>query len=429
MKKRCCSISMIIAMLLLCACGNKEIATLENEETLLTEENEIDVDEAEGVLDESDSQAEEKWAKIPMVMVEGQLYYATGKESTVEARCGVMDGEITSSVDGSETPTENNQSNFGSGYGYQYGVEGTIEVQMEDGNWYVYEAGSGKGKIRFGSSDKWFDKGYLSEETLKWLYWYNSLPEDEQLAINSVPKELIDAEEYADIETEEAKASIRVENPSWDGYTAESIMSGTKPYTLKLVEESANEIIDTEEWRAEHELYYDPKDAEGNRLALIENDGILVNIFEDGVCIAGLDFTDYMYAPGLVETDKDFVDERVHDAKIVNGILYVSIFHYTYAASAPSNAYIVAISLEDYSVIWKSKPLVCNSLNFEIVDDIIFCGYGFTAEPDYLYQLDRITGCVLEETELKSKPDYIIYVDNTLYVRTYNTDYVFEILR
>ena len=26
--------------------------------------------------------------------------------------------------------------------------------------------------------------------------------------------------------------------------------------------------------------------------------------------------------------------------------------------------------------------------DFEIVDDIIFCGYGFTAEPDYLYQLD-----------------------------------------
>lgn len=364
-----------MAMLALSACGNNEIATLENEETLLTEKNEIDVDEAQGVLDESDTQTEEKWAKIPMVMVEGQLYYATGKESTVEARCGVMDGEIISSVDGSETPTENNQSNFGSGYGYQYGVEGTIEVQMEDGKWYVYEA------------------------------------------------------EQENIETEEAPASIRVENPSWDYYTAESVVSGTKPYTLQLVEESANEIIDTEEWRAEHELYYDPKDVEGNRLALIESGGTLVNIFEDGTCIAGLDFTDYMYAPDLVEADKEYVDETVHDAKIVNGILYVSIFHYTYAASAPSNAYIVAISLEDYSVIWKSKPLVCNSLNFEIVDDIIFCGYGFTAEADYLYQLDCITGCVLDKTELKSKPDYIIHVDNTLYVRTYNTDYEFEILK
>lgn len=248
--------------------------------------------------------------------------------------------------------------------------EDTIENQMEDGKWYVYEKGSG-----------------------------------------------------------ETKASIRIENPSWDYYTAEEVVSGTKPYTLQLVEESANEIIDTEEWRAEHELNYDPKNAEGNRLVLVENSGTLINIFEDGTCIAGLDFADYMYAPDLVEADKEFVEETVHDAKIVNGILYVSVFHYTYAKSAPSNAYIVAINLEDYSIIWKSQPLVCNSLNFEIVDDIIFCGYGFTEEADYLYQLDRITGCILEKTELKSKPDYIICVGDTLSVRTYNTDYVFEILK
>ena len=235
--------------------------------------------------------------------------------------------------------------------------------------------------------------------------------------------------EAENIENEDAKVSIRIENPSWNYYTAESVVSGTKPYTLKLVEESANEIIDTEEWRAEHELNYDSKNAEGNRLALIENGGTLVNIYEDGTCIAGLDFADYIYAPDLVEEYKEFVDETVQDAKIVNGILYVSVFHYTYAEFAPSNAYIVAINLEDYSVIWKSQPLVCNSLNFEIVDDIIFCGYGFTAEPDYLYQLDRITGCVLDKTELKSKPDYIICVGDTLSVRTYNTDYVFEIVK
>ena len=383
-------------------------------------------------------------ARIPMVMVDGQLYYATGKESTIEARCGMMDGEITSSVDGSETPVENNQSNFGTGYGYQFVSENTIEILMEDGIWYVYEAGSGEGKISFGDTDKWYDKGYLSEETLKWLYWYNSLTEEEQFTVNAVPKELLEAGEELleenknkedefleeNMETEEAPASIRVENPSWDYYISENIQSGTKPYTLKLVEEKANEIIDTDEWLVEHELNYDlTKELDGKYTTLIENNGTLINIFEYGTCIAGLDFTDYMYAPDLVEADKEFVDETVHDAKIVNGILYVSIFHYTYAASAPSNGYIMAIDLEDYSVIWKSQPLVCNSLNFEIVDDIIFCGYGFTAEPDYLYQIDRNTGCILDKTELKSKPDYIIYADDTLYVRTYNTDYVFEILR
>lgn len=50
-----------------------------------------------------------------------------------------MDGQITSECSGSEVPTEDNQSNFGKGYDYQYGsVEGTIEVQLTDGDWYVF---------------------------------------------------------------------------------------------------------------------------------------------------------------------------------------------------------------------------------------------------------------------------------------------------
>lgn len=76
--------------------------------------------------------------KIPMVRVNGKLYYDTGKESTVEGRCGNMDGEITSTVDGTEIPTEDNQSNFGSGFGYQYGADDTIEIYMNE-KWVVFE--------------------------------------------------------------------------------------------------------------------------------------------------------------------------------------------------------------------------------------------------------------------------------------------------
>lgn len=80
----------------------------------------------------------EQWDRIPMVMVNGELYLDTGYESTVEGRCGVMDGEITSTVDGSQIPTEDDQSNFGAGFGYQYGAtEGTIEIFMND-KWWIY---------------------------------------------------------------------------------------------------------------------------------------------------------------------------------------------------------------------------------------------------------------------------------------------------
>jgi len=75
----------------------------------------------------------------PCVMVNGIVYYDTGYKSSINDRCENMDGQITSECSGSEVPTEDNQSNFGKGYGYQYGsVEGTIEIQLTDGNWYVF---------------------------------------------------------------------------------------------------------------------------------------------------------------------------------------------------------------------------------------------------------------------------------------------------
>ena len=80
----------------------------------------------------------ETWDLIPMVMVNGTLYLDTGHESKIEARCGVMDGEITSRVDGSKQPTVDDQSNFGTGYGYQYGAtEETIELFM-NGKWWIF---------------------------------------------------------------------------------------------------------------------------------------------------------------------------------------------------------------------------------------------------------------------------------------------------
>lgn len=84
----------------------------------------------------ADAPTEPEWRYPPMVMVNGELYIDTGNISDA-LRCGVMDGEIKSEVEGTEKPTQNDQSNFGKGYGYQYGQEGTIEVCI-DGNWKVF---------------------------------------------------------------------------------------------------------------------------------------------------------------------------------------------------------------------------------------------------------------------------------------------------
>ena len=91
----------------------------------------------------------EKWDLIPMVMVDGKLYLDTGIESSVEARCRVMDGEITSAVDGTEKPTQDGESNFGTGYEYQYGPqEGTIEIFM-NGKWWVFATEDVRQDIQF----------------------------------------------------------------------------------------------------------------------------------------------------------------------------------------------------------------------------------------------------------------------------------------
>ncbi len=79
----------------------------------------------------------EEEIKNQMIMVNDKLYYNTNKESEVEARCGNMDGYIDSTVSKGETPTINNQSNFGINYGYQY-INETVEVAMR-GKFMVFK--------------------------------------------------------------------------------------------------------------------------------------------------------------------------------------------------------------------------------------------------------------------------------------------------
>ena len=143
--------------------------------------------------------------RIPMVMAGGAMYYDTGKESTVTGRCGVMDGEITSAVDRTDVPSENDQSNFGAGYGYQWGPEeGTLEVCM-DGKWMVFKRRyADDSQVYF--AGRWYDKSGLSEDTLRWLAWYNGLTGQEQACISSVPADLLDESEISRAEETDAQA-------------------------------------------------------------------------------------------------------------------------------------------------------------------------------------------------------------------------------
>lgn len=145
----------------------------------------------------ADRTQEELSDLIPMVMVNGELYLDTGKEGTVEARCGMMDGEITSEVDGTKRPTKDNESNFGTGYGYQYGPqEGTIEIYMHD-KWWIFATEEARQQIQFSTEEiinyngKEYKKSELCDATLQWL----NLSEQERMLSSYMPPEFMIFEE------------------------------------------------------------------------------------------------------------------------------------------------------------------------------------------------------------------------------------------
>lgn len=69
---------------------------------------------------------------------------------------------------------------------------------------------------------------------------------------------------------------------------------------------------------------------------------------------------------------------------------------------AQSNTcFMFAYDLENDKLLWRSADQTYNSMNFVVKGDVILCGYGFTAEPDYLYQINRNTGEVIDRLSLK----------------------------
>ena len=111
-------------------------------------------------------------------------------------------------------------------------------------------------------------------------------------------------------------------------------------------------------------------------------------------------------------------------------MVYVSNTHLTYAtATNGRNAYITAIDPEQGKTLWRSPALVANARTFVVTGDLIVAGYGFTAEPDFLYLLDRRSGRVLDRLEVPSAPEVIKLRGDRLLVRTYDRQVVARIVR
>lgn len=139
--------------------------------------------------------------------------------------------------------------------------------------------------------------------------------------------------------------------------------------------------------------------------------------------IYNLDDEQLLYTIEYVTSDIIF---PANCAVLRDGILYIGCIYNGYADGFPENCFLIAYDIEKDEVLWRSENQTYNSNNFILKDDVIICGYGFTAEDDYIYQIDVNSGKVIDKIKLKKMPDMFAQKDGQLYVHTYSYDYVFD---
>jgi len=124
----------------------------------------------------------------PQIMYDGQVYFyfATGFEEPLP------DGyELVGSITGVDN--ENEPAEAFHGASVNLGQEVYASESDSDRVYVKYEKGHARFSVKTETirfQDQIFSKSDLSEDTLKWLEWYNGLTETEQLAISYIPADL-----------------------------------------------------------------------------------------------------------------------------------------------------------------------------------------------------------------------------------------------
>jgi hypothetical protein len=119
-------------------------------------------------------------------------------------------------------------------------------------------------------------------------------------------------------------------------------------------------------------------------------------------------------------------------AQARDGILYVSTSYNGYAKEVKGQtAFVMALDLGTGDVLFRSPALTANAQNFVLVDGVVVAGYGFTAEPDFVYALDAATGKTLQRLSVPSSPEHFAWnaERREVLVRTYDHDVVLAVSR
>ena len=190
------------------------------------------------------------------------------------------------------------------------------------------------------------------------------------------------------------------------------------PLTLKIVSEEENGIDFANEWYESKQLSLPMVGKEWNNfyddeyLYIWSGDALYIYENISGNCLYVLEYpTDKWYING---NNACLLDDIFYGISVTNGY------------AQPDSCFMFAYDLENNKLLWRSGDQTCNTMNFIVKKDVIICGYGFTSEKDYLYQLNLHTGEVIASLELKKQPDLLVPQDNMLYVHTYSYNYTIE---
>ena len=142
----------------------------------------------------------------PMVYVNNKLYQYTGSQPNLTDKESqfIFLGEIESKVSSSQEPKENFQANDDIIGAKVYQYENDIVILI-DGEYFLYDNLGNAENETVAFEGQLFNKSDLSEETLKWLEWYNSLPPEKQLAVSSIPAELYTDDSAGTVDADQEK--------------------------------------------------------------------------------------------------------------------------------------------------------------------------------------------------------------------------------
>jgi len=251
---------------------------------------------------------------------------------------------------------------------------------------------------------------------------------------------------------------ILVKKPKKYPYRAKAAKAPGK-VRLKLVQRSVvkNEITDTDQWFHKNILARPPEPIGENfrfvpaetrwgdlRFFCSNDEGRHAAVYvketprTDGVDVRVYDkeynYTAVLFGPDYVPLKLFFLEDfhpeilEMTNARMVGMSLYFDMNYNGYASiMKKKTGYLAALDLEREEILWVTKKLTSSWRGFLVSGDVIFTGYGFTGEPDFLHVLNRHTGKTLQTVKLKSAHTFIIEKKGALYVRTYDHDYVFDV--